>query len=123
MRLTSEHSNYIACWLHVNWAQKQALVILRATEHPPDNALQRTIVCVIHLQRVNNGQSTDLQDAMDLARTELDVVQLTMVTMRLEAAAMHLPWSSRTKPAGGLGMPPPARVPPANLPSPSSSSS
>lgn len=44
----------------------------------------------------------------------------TMVTMRLDAAAMHLPWSSSTKPAGGLGMAA-ARVPPANLPSSRSS--
>lgn len=50
------------------------------------------------------------------------LVSSMMVTMRLEAAAMHLPWSSSTKPAGGLGMAA-ARVPPPKLPSSSSWSS
>lgn len=41
---------------------------------------------------------------------------LTRVTMRLEAGAMHWPWSSRTKPAGGLGMASPDHVPPSEPP-------
>ena len=43
---------------------------------------------------------------------------LTRVTMRLEAGAMHWPWSSRTKPAGGLGMASPDHVPPSEPPPP-----
>ena len=37
------------CHLHVNWAEKHAVVVLRAPEYSPDYALQWAVVGVVDL--------------------------------------------------------------------------